>query len=166
MYNVCLRSRSFHLGILCRIFTGQECRSDPFNKEGRGALDDWLNVGWLTRNHTRSISRTVEYAQNDFSLYQIAKRTNRTADAKKYLARARQWENMWNPDMVSNLTVGNFSGFLTPRDADGKWNLTGISGVEKFNATDCGGCEWDSDTYEATSWEYSMNVPVSINLMQ
>jgi len=97
---------------------------DGGNKEGRGALDDWLSVGWLTRNHTRSISRTVEYAQNDFSLYQVANRTNRTADAKKYLARSRQWENMWNPDMVSNLMAENFSGFFAPRDADGNWNLT------------------------------------------
>jgi putative alpha-1,2-mannosidase len=84
------------------------------------------------------------------------------ADAQKYLKRARQWENLWNPNMVSNLPVGSFSGFLTPRNADGTWNLAGIAGTRKFNVTDCGECEWDADTYEATAWEYSMNVPVSI----
>jgi hypothetical protein len=67
---------------------------DSGNLDGRGTLWDWINVGWLTRNHTRSLSRTTEYAQNDFSLYQIAKRTNPTADAKKYLSNARQWENL------------------------------------------------------------------------
>jgi putative alpha-1,2-mannosidase len=83
---------------------------------------------------------------------------------QRYLARSKQWENLWNPDMVSNLTVGTFKGFLTPRDADGKFNLTGIDGVSVFNATDCGVCEANSDTYEATAWEYSMNVPVSIDI--
>jgi putative alpha-1,2-mannosidase len=135
---------------------------DGRNKEGRGALDDWIKVGWITRNHTRCISRTVEYAQNDFALYQIAKRTNRVADAQKYLKRAKQWENLWNPNMVSNLSVGDFSGFLTPKDADGNWNLAGIAGTNTFNVTDCGECEWDADTYEGTAWEYSMNVPVSV----
>jgi len=133
-----------------------------WNKEGLGALDDWIHVGWLTRNHTRCISRTVEYAQNDFSLYQVAKRTNRMTDAQKYLTRAKQWENLWK---VSNLTVGNFNGFFTPSNADGTWNLAGISGTKSFDVTDCSEREWNAYTYEATAWEYSMNVPVSIYLI-
>lgn len=42
-------------------------------KEGRGALPDWLQYGYLTTNSTRAISRTVEYGLNDFSLSQVAK---------------------------------------------------------------------------------------------
>jgi len=42
-------------------------------KEGRGALPDWLAYGYITPNFTRSVSRTVEYALNDFSLSQVAK---------------------------------------------------------------------------------------------
>jgi hypothetical protein len=36
-------------------------------KEGRGALPDWLAYGYITPNFTRSVSKTVEYALNDFS---------------------------------------------------------------------------------------------------
>lgn len=40
--------------------------------EGRGALPDWLQYGYLTPNYDRSVSRTVEYSLNDFSLSQVA----------------------------------------------------------------------------------------------
>ena len=42
-------------------------------KEGRGALPDWVNLGWITPSYSRSISRTVEYALNDYSVAQVAK---------------------------------------------------------------------------------------------
>ena len=56
-------------------------------KEGRGALPDWLQYGFLTPNSTRAISRTVEYGLNDFSLSQIAK-VLYPADYQKYLNRS------------------------------------------------------------------------------
>lgn len=49
-------------------------------KEGRGALPDWLALGFVSlydadagTGFGRSISRTVEYGLNDFSLSQVAK---------------------------------------------------------------------------------------------
>lgn len=42
-------------------------------KEGRGALPDWLNLGYITPLYSRSLSRTVEYSLNDFSVAQVAK---------------------------------------------------------------------------------------------
>jgi len=49
-------------------------------KEGRGALPDWLNLGFISLYDSvagtgfgRSISRTVEYGLNDFALSQVAK---------------------------------------------------------------------------------------------
>lgn len=56
-------------------------------KEGRGALSDWLQYGFLTPNSTRAISRTVEYGLNDFSLSQVAKDLY-PADYRKYLNRS------------------------------------------------------------------------------
>ena len=56
-------------------------------KEGRGALPDWLQYGYLTPNSTRSISRTVEYGLNDFSLSQVA-RDLYPAEYTKYLNRS------------------------------------------------------------------------------
>jgi putative alpha-1,2-mannosidase len=49
-------------------------------KEGRGALPDWLSLGFVSLYDSvagtgfgRSISRTVEYGLNDFALSQVAK---------------------------------------------------------------------------------------------
>ncbi|KAI6711624.1 hypothetical protein JHW43_005836 [Diplocarpon mali] len=46
---------------------------DASTKEGRGALPDWLQYDFITPTYTRTVSRAVEYAYNDFSLYQISK---------------------------------------------------------------------------------------------
>ena len=56
-------------------------------KEGRGALTDWLSYGFITPNFSRSISRTVEYSLNDFSLYQVAQGLA-PHDAATYLNRS------------------------------------------------------------------------------
>jgi putative alpha-1,2-mannosidase len=56
------------------------------NKEGHGALPDWLEYGNTTPNYSSSVSRTVEYSLNDFSLSQVAK-TLAPADYDKYLNR-------------------------------------------------------------------------------
>jgi len=42
-------------------------------KEGRGAPPNWLQLGWISPTYSRSISRTVEYTLNDYSVAQVAK---------------------------------------------------------------------------------------------
>jgi putative alpha-1,2-mannosidase len=56
-------------------------------KEGRGALEDWLKYGYVTPNFGRSLSKTVEYALNDFSLSQVA-RGEAPDEVTKYLNRS------------------------------------------------------------------------------
>ncbi|KAI1170202.1 glycoside hydrolase family 92 protein [Nemania sp. FL0916] len=115
-------------------------------KEGRGALPDWIQFGYITKKYKRSVSRAIEYAGNDFALYQVAKGLNNQTAATKYLSRSRNWRNQWN----ANLTALNFTGFLGPRDAS--------SGA--FVAQDplsCGGCYWGDDYYQGLPMEYSFN---------
>ncbi|KAI0478635.1 family 92 glycoside hydrolase [Xylariaceae sp. FL0804] len=114
-------------------------------KEGRGALPDWKDLGYVTTRYGRSVSRSIEYAANDFALYQVAAGLNRTDEAAKYLARSRQWRNQWNAD----LTALNFTGFLGPRAANGSWLAQ--------DPLDCGGCYWSDEYYEAKPIEYSFN---------
>ena len=111
--------------------------TDPSNgiAFGRGALDDWKKLGYIAQDHnTRSLSRAVEYSQNDFALSQVAKDVA-PQDYHKYLKRAAQWQNQW-----ANITHKSFTGFLSPRLANGKFNLT------DYNPALCGGCEWVSKT--------------------
>jgi len=42
-------------------------------KEGREALPDWLEYGYVATNFGRSLSKTVDYSLNDFALSQVAK---------------------------------------------------------------------------------------------
>ncbi|KAI1842823.1 hypothetical protein JX266_010999 [Neoarthrinium moseri] len=117
-------------------------------KEGRGALDDWINLGYVSLDNSRCISRTVEYSLNDYALSVVAA-GEAPEDVQKYLNRSAGWQRSWNHDVTSR----NFSGFLTPRFSDGSWNAT------DYNPGLCGGCEWTSISYEGTPWEYSFTVP-------
>lgn len=114
---------------------------DSSTKEGRGALPDWKNLGFITPKYTRAVSRAVEYAYNDFGLYQVASGLGQTEDAAKYLNRSRNWRNHWNPAATS---LG-FSGFVVPRDADSKFQSIDILGSGY----------WGDACYEASPWAYS-----------
>ncbi|KAG4439485.1 hypothetical protein IFR05_005021 [Cadophora sp. M221] len=114
-------------------------------KEGRGALPDWLEHGFITTKFGRSVSRAVEYAVNDFSLAQVAAGLGKDADIEKYLGRSRNWQKHWN----SNATSLNFTGFVVPRT---------IEGFIEQDPLTCGGCYWGDAYYQGLPWEYSLNV--------
>jgi putative alpha-1,2-mannosidase len=114
---------------------------DSSTKEGRGALPDWLAYGFITPTFSRAASRAVDYAYNDFALYQVASGLGNTNDAAKYLNRSRNWRNHWNPDLES---IG-YSGFIVPR------NITNFIATDALTASGY----WDDPYYEASSWEYS-----------
>ena len=118
---------------------------DSSDREGRGALPDWLEYGYITPKYTRAVSRAIEYSANDFGLYQVASGQGNSADAAKYLNRSRNWRNHWDKE-ASSL---NFKGFVAPRNANGSF-------VEQ-DPLSCGGCYWKDAFYEATPWEYSFN---------
>lgn len=114
-------------------------------KEGRGALPDWIQYGYITPSFSRAVSRAVEYSANDFSLYQVAKGLGKVDEAAKYLIRSHNWRNHWNPAAAST----NHSGFMVPRKADGNF-------LEQ-DPLSCGGCYWGDAYYQGLPWEYSMN---------
>lgn len=100
--------------------------SDGATKDGRGALEDYLSLNYITRNHSRSISRGLEYSQNDFSIWTIAKGLAKAeSEQDELLERSSWWQNQWNIDANKTLdNVGDFIGFPAPRNADGTWNTT------------------------------------------
>ncbi len=118
---------------------------DSSTKEGRGALPDWLQYGYITPRFTRAVSRAVEYSANDFGLYQVASGLGKTEEVGKYLNRSRNWRNHWDPQTTSH----GHSGFVVPRAANGSFL--------QQDPTDCDGCYWSDAYYEDNSWIYSMN---------
>ncbi|KAL5003088.1 glycosyl hydrolase family 92-domain-containing protein [Aspergillus recurvatus] len=115
---------------------------DSSTKEGRGALPDWIELGYITPTYSRAVSRAVEYGCNDFALYQVASGLGLDDDADKYLNRSRNWRNHWNPDLTS---LG-FSGFVVPRNKD--------EFIDTNPLTDAG--YWADPYYQANSWAYSL----------
>ncbi|KAI1762406.1 glycoside hydrolase family 92 protein [Hypoxylon sp. FL1150] len=105
-------------------------------KEGRGALQDWKQYGYVTPSNGRCLSKTVEYSLNDFSLFQVA-----------------QGEKTWAPDVTSP----NFTGFLAPTYPNGSY--------QDYDPLSCGACEWSSISYEGVPWEYSWTIPFDMEML-
>lgn len=120
---------------------------DSSTKEGRGALPDWKERGYITPKYRRSASRAVEYALNDFSLAQVAKGLDKPDEEYKYLKRSRNWRNHWH---ANSTAFDEFSGYISIRYEDGTWPIP-----EHFNPLSCGGCYWGNDFYQGSPYEYS-----------
>jgi predicted alpha-1,2-mannosidase len=126
---------------------------DSSTQQGRGALPDWLQYGWITPKFTRAVTRAVEYAGNDFALHQVAAGLGKTGDAVKYLQRSRNWRNHWDPEAESFGT----KGFLVPRLANGS--------LISQDPMSCNGCYWKDPYYEGRPWEYTMNAHHDVETM-
>ncbi|KAL2794889.1 glycosyl hydrolase family 92-domain-containing protein [Aspergillus keveii] len=148
-----------------------EVEPPNWNIEGRGGLQSWKTLRYIPINdtdpgteglRTRSISRTVEYAYNDFCIAQMADRMGYTSDRDKYLERSRNWRNLYKEDQTSaiNGVDTNFVGFLQPRNADGTWAYQGpIFCSPLMNFTSCYLNADGHETYEGSCWLYTFFVP-------
>lgn len=91
-------------------------------KDGRGrrALDDYLKLGYIPLENKvpdafhqqEQVSRTLEYAYDDFVLAQVAKSLGKTEDAAKLTERAQNYRKIIDPQ----------TGFARGRHADGTWD--------------------------------------------
>jgi predicted alpha-1,2-mannosidase len=123
---------------------------EPIN-EGRGGLEDWKNLGYVSMEGSdRSASLHMEYAANDFEIALMARGLGHETDLSKYLARSGNWEHLWDPEFEE----GGVQGFIRPRHRDGTWK-------KKFTAMLTS--TWGGDTfYEGNSWTYSLYVPQDV----
>lgn len=101
--------------------------------EGRGGLASWKSLNYVPADDfdpygvgpfTRSVSRTVEYAYNDFAIGEMALSLNKSADAEQLFTSSSYWVNLFKEDQTSFLNISQsnaslqdsgFSGFLQPR---------------------------------------------------
>jgi putative alpha-1,2-mannosidase len=86
-------------------------------------VEDFDYVGFGTM--TRSISRTLEYSYNDFTISQMARGMNKTEDAEKYERTSGYWRNLFREDQTSfiNGSDTGFKGFFQPRYLNGTWGF-------------------------------------------
>ncbi|KAL7623300.1 hypothetical protein AAE478_006981 [Parahypoxylon ruwenzoriense] len=145
----------------------KDAESEPpvWDYEGRGGLYSWKEYGYIPADDfdpygnglfTRSISRTVEYAYNDFCISQVAEALGKQADYEKYTERSGNWINLYNPDQTDR----GFSGFLQPKYLNGTWGFqdpTLCSPVTEFDS--CYLNPNGHETYEGSPWLYTFFAP-------
>jgi len=138
-----------------------DTESDDPIRYGRGDLDEWKRLGYLSIEHSDPVggpdrpgSRSMEYAANDYAVALLAKGLGHQAEAKKFITRAENWKKLWKADAVDHTEQGDVRGFIWLRHDDGRWK-------ENFNPHLVG--TWYEDNfYEATTWTYSLYVPQDI----
>ncbi|CAD6448943.1 f8725af4-0c55-4998-ad3e-4bdd845f23c6 [Sclerotinia trifoliorum] len=147
--------------------------------EGRGGLTSWKTLGYIPTDDfdpygvgpmTRSISRTVEYAYNDFCIALMAHGLGKTGDVEKYIGRSENWKNMYKADQTSyvngtidapnSIVDSGFTGFLQPRYLNGTFGYQDPSLCSPlYNFTSCYLSPTGHETYEGSSWMYTFFVP-------
>ncbi len=145
-----LKGIDWKTALAAEIHDAEVAPADHF-KEGRGSLEDWHRLGYVSlEGSDRPASVHMEYAADDFEIALLAKGLGDTAAYKKYLQRSANWKNLWD----ASFSDSGFSGFIRSRHSDGSW-------LTPFTAMDT--CTWGGKTfYEGNSWTYSTFVPQDV----
>ena len=81
--------------------------------EARGGLTYYMRLGYVPQDKTdESVSRTLEFAYDDFCVAQLAKAAGRMDDYAVLMKRSKNYKNLYDPA----------KGFMRPRLADGRWD--------------------------------------------
>lgn len=103
-------------------FTSPENFDDYRNGMGRRALESYIKYGYIPVEdsvpdafHKREqVSRTLEYAFDDFALARVARKLGKTEDYNELMRRSSNWKNV----------IDSISGYAMPRRADGTFIST------------------------------------------
>lgn len=104
-------------------------------------LEAYRKYGYIPGDkESESVSKTLEYAYDDWCIAQMAKSLGKQEDYKEYTKRAQFYKNIFNPE----------TGFMRPK-YNGGWKTP-------FDPT-----EVDNNFTEANSWQYSFLVPQDLS---
>lgn len=110
--------------------------------KGRIGINDYKEFGYIPYNKLReSVSRTLEYAYNDWCMAQFAQELGKSEDYEYFMKRAGSYRNI----------IDASTGFARPKDDKGKW-------ITPFNPTFVGHGD-DRHYTEANAWQYTWFVP-------
>jgi predicted alpha-1,2-mannosidase len=113
--------------------------------EGR-ALAEYKRLGYVSMNYPRSVSRTVEYAYDDFCIAQVARALGKNEESRKYLERSKNWMKVWSDETRS----------ARPRFEDGRW-LAPFTAAHFYPDKEFS--YWDAPFYEGSGYIYGTYVP-------
>lgn len=102
-------------------------------------LEYYMKMGYVPEDkNSSSVSKTLEYAYDDWCIAQAAKKLNRTDIYNEFIKRSENWRNVWDKS----------TGFMRPKMSDGKFR-------EKFDTLSTHG----QGFIEGNAWNYSLYVP-------
>ncbi|KAL7816227.1 glycosyl hydrolase [Trichoderma gracile] len=155
------------------VMADAENEPQEWSYHGRGGLHSWKKLDYIPYldfdpygfgTNSRSISRTLEYAYDDYCLSELAGGLGRRDLQTKYQKRSMNWKNLWKADQTSliNGTDTGFRGFFQPRYQNGTWGFQdpiACSALAGF----CSLTTNPSETFEASIWQYLFYVPHSVS---
>jgi predicted alpha-1,2-mannosidase len=104
------------------------------------AVAEYAQLGWVPFDkENEAVSKTLEYAYDDYAIAQMAKALGKTDDYRYFMKRAGYYKNIYDPE----------TGFMRGRDSKGQWRTP----------FDPHGFVQGGDFTEGTSWQYSWYVP-------
>lgn len=107
------------------------------------AIDDYIKYGYVPKERSSSsASVTLEYAYDDWTIYQMASKMGKTDIASNFKKRAMSYTNIFDTKR----------GFAIAKDKDGKF----ISPFDPLQTHDMG-------YIEGNAWNYSLFVPHDIS---
>ena len=108
-------------------------------------LEYYLQLGYVPEDkNSSSVSKTLEYAYDDWCIAQIAKKAGNKKVAKEYLKRSENYRNVYDPGI----------GYMRPKLANGEWR-------KDFDPLDTHG----QGFIEGNAWNYGLYVPQELDTM-
>jgi predicted alpha-1,2-mannosidase len=109
------------------------------NKRDYEGIGDYIDKGYIpAEKNGTSVSNTLEYAFDDWSIAQAAKKLNRMDVYETFIKRSENWKNNYDPSI----------GFMRPKLADGSFK-------KEFDPLSTHG----QGFIEGNTWNYSFFVP-------
>lgn len=113
------------------------------NRDGYRGIGDYRSMGYVPaysdpkRWESWSLSKTLEYAYDDYCIARMAERMGKQAVADEFYKRAQNYRNVYNPA----------TSFMQPRNERGNFS-------DKFSPDD-----YTEDICESNGWQYFWSVP-------
>ncbi|MBU1013247.1 MAG: GH92 family glycosyl hydrolase [Bacteroidetes bacterium] len=108
-------------------------------------LDYYISKGYVPEDKSSSsVSKTLEFAYDDWCISQIAKKAGNEQSSLTYQKRSKNYVNVYDPEI----------GYMRPKLADGTWR-------PEFNPIDTHG----QGFIEGNAWNYGLYVPHEIDNM-
>ncbi|MGN6314070.1 MAG: GH92 family glycosyl hydrolase [Rhodanobacteraceae bacterium] len=108
-----------------------------------GDLRDYMKLGYVPEDHEpESVSKTLEYAFDDWTIARMAKAMGKDDIATQFQKRAGNWRNVFDPSV----------GFARPKSSDGQFRAP-------FDPARAGE---GSGFTEGNSWQYSWYEPQDV----